>query len=111
MKTNLRNVSHIIRSYITLKSVILSTLILTGINSSIMSQVTLDTKHSWWFGTAVGVNIDFYRGSTQELNSVLISPVAFHNGIGEGLYFAPLAEFHSPGSRLGIMLQAGYDGR
>jgi hypothetical protein len=76
-----------------------------------MSQVAHDTKHSWWFGTAVGANIDFYRGSTQELNSVLISPVALHNGIGEGLYFAPLAEFHRLGTRLGVMLQAGYDNR
>lgn len=113
MKTNLRKMSNIAwSSYsLTIKSVIVSALILTSIHSPIMSQVALDTKHSWWFGTAAAANIDFYRGSTQELNSAIIAPAAFHNGIGVGLNFAPIAEFHRPGSILGIMLQAGYDNR
>jgi hypothetical protein len=76
-----------------------------------MSQVAHDMKHSWWFGATAGANINFYRGSTQELNSVLTSPAAFHKGMGVGLYLAPLVEFHNPGSILGIMLQAGYDNR
>ena len=86
-------------------------LMLTGILSSLQAQETKVMKHTWWFGAAVGVNINSYRGSTRELNSGLISPVAFHNGNGDGLYFAPLAEYHFPGSGWGIMLQAGYDSR
>ncbi|MFH0865329.1 MAG: outer membrane beta-barrel protein [Bacteroidota bacterium] len=112
-KTNLKKVSHIAwSSYcLIIKSVILIVLILTGIQLSVQSQATHATKNSWWFGVAAGANLNFYRGSTQELNSVLISPAAFHKGSDAGLYFAPLVEFHRPGSSLGIMLQAGYDSR
>lgn len=95
----------------TIKYVILSVLILTGIQSSVQAQKAHVTKHSWWFGVAAAANLNFYRGSTQELNSVLVSPVAFHKGSDAGLYFAPFAEFHRPGSLLGVMLQAGYDSR
>ncbi len=119
-KTNLRKVSCIARSFysLTIKSVILIALILAGIQVPIQAQkyhVQAQkyhvTKHSWWFGAAAGANLNFYRGSIQELNSVLISPVAFHKGGDAGLYFAPLVEFHRPGSTWGIMLQAGYDSR
>ena len=66
---------------------------------------------SWWFGVAGGANLNFYRGSTQELNLDLTVPTVFHKGSGVGLYLAPLLEFHRPGSKLGFMLQAGYDNR
>jgi len=81
------------------------------LRTSIQAQVSQSKNHSWWFGIAGGENINFYRGSTQELNSDLISPIAFHKGVDAGYYFASLAEFHRPGSALGIMLQAGYDSR
>jgi hypothetical protein len=112
-KTTLRNALLISSSSFNMivKSVILSVLILTSTQSPVQSQIAQGTKHSWWFGIAAGANDNFYRGSTQELNSVLISPVAFHNGNGVGLFFASLIEFHRPGSMLGIMLQAGYDNR
>jgi hypothetical protein len=113
MKTNLRKISRIARSSysLTIRSVILTVLTLTGIQLPIQAQLAPDTKHSWWFGVAAGANINFYRGTTQELNSTFISSNAFHNGSGVGLYLAPLVEFHRPGSRWGIMLQAGYDNR
>ena len=69
------------------------------------------TKPTWYFGAAVGANFNFYRGSTQTINSTLISYPAFHNGSGVGLYLAPLVEFHKPDSRFGGMLQIGYDNR
>jgi outer membrane protein OmpA-like peptidoglycan-associated protein len=94
-----------------IKSLILSVLILTGIQATLQAQVTQYTKPSWWFGVASGVNFNFYRGSTQELNSDITVPKAFHNGNGSGLYLAPLVEFHRPDSRLGVMLQVGYDSR
>ncbi|MCJ7448719.1 MAG: OmpA family protein [Bacteroidales bacterium] len=94
-----------------IKSLILSALILTGIQATLQAQVDQFTKPSWWFGAAAGANFNFYRGSTQELNSDLTVPTAFHDGNGIGLYLAPLLEFHRPDSRWGIMLQAGYDSR
>lgn len=113
IKTNSKNLSCLARSFyiLTVKSVILSIFILTGILSPVNAQLPQDKKHSWWFGVATGTNINFYRSSTQELNSALTSPVVFNNGSGMGLYFAPLAEFHFPGSTWSIMLQAGYDSR
>ena len=96
---------------LTIKSVILGALISTGIQLPLKAQETQFTKPSWWFGAAGGANINFYRGSTQTLNSDLTTPVAFHYGQGIGLYLAPLVEFHRPDSRWGIMLQAGYDNR
>jgi outer membrane protein OmpA-like peptidoglycan-associated protein len=75
------------------------------------TQVIKYTKPSWFFGVAGGANFNFYRGSTQQLNSGFASPAAFHDGNGAGLYIAPLLEFHRPDSRWGVMLQAGYDSR
>ena len=94
-----------------IKSLILSALILTGIQATLQAQETQYTKPSWYFGAAVGANFNYYRGTTQELNLDLTVPTAFHKGSGVGLYLAPLLEFHRPDSRLGIMLQAGYDSR
>lgn len=74
-------------------------------------DTTKYTKPSWYFGAAIGANFNFYRGSTQTINSTLISYPAFHNGTGVGLYLAPLVEFHKPDSRFGGMLQIGYDNR
>ena len=93
-----------------IKSLILSALILTGIQASLQAQDQF-TKPSWWFGGAVGANINYYNGSTQELNSDLTVPSPFHFGLGVGLYLAPLVEFHPPDSKWGIMLQEGYDNR
>ncbi len=111
--TNLRKVLCMARSFyiLTIKRVILSALILIGFQLPIQAQVSKVIKHSWWFGAAAGANVNFYRSSIQELNSDLISPVVFHSGSGMGLYFAPLVEFHRPGSKWGIMLQAGYESR
>jgi outer membrane protein OmpA-like peptidoglycan-associated protein len=94
-----------------IKSLILSALILTGIQATIQAQAAQYTKPSWWFGAAAGANLNFYRGSTYQLNAAFTPPATFHNGFGVGLYLAPLLEFHRPDSRLGFMLQAGYDSR
>jgi outer membrane protein OmpA-like peptidoglycan-associated protein len=94
-----------------IKSLILSALILTGVHTALQAQDAQYTKPSWWFGGAVGANFNFYRGSTQELNSDLTVPAVFHKGDGVGLYLAPLMEFHRPDKKLGFMLQLGYDGR
>ncbi|GHN03086.1 hypothetical protein WSM22_45750 [Cytophagales bacterium WSM2-2] len=69
------------------------------------------TKPNWWFGVAAGANFNFFRGTTQQLNSDLTVPAAFHHGKGLGLFLAPLVEYHRPDSKWGVMFQAGYDNR
>jgi outer membrane protein OmpA-like peptidoglycan-associated protein len=121
------------------KSVLLGTLLMTGIQSTLMAQADVQTAQvstpvyamgngevltaeppydtlrfaqpSWWFGVAAGANFNFYRGTTQQLNDNLMVPTAFRHGMGIGLYVGPAIEFHRPDSRWGIMLQAGYDSR
>jgi len=96
---------------LTIKSVVLSALILTGIYSPLKAQSDQLSKPTWWFGVAAGANLNFYEGTTQQLNSALLVPSAFDKGFGAGLYLAPLIEYQHPDSVWGIMLQAGYDNR
>ena len=95
-----------------IKSLILGVIILVGIQTPIQAQDSIQyTKPSWYFGVAAGGNINFYRGSTQQLNASLSVPSTFHNGSGVGLFLAPLIEYRPADSRWGIMLQGGYDSR
>ena len=96
---------------LTVKSLIGGALILTGIQTTLQAQEVQFTKPSWYFGVAGGANFNFYRGTTQEMNSNLTTPSAFHDGNGAGIYVAPLIEYHRPDTRLGLMLQVGYDSR
>jgi outer membrane protein OmpA-like peptidoglycan-associated protein len=113
-KTNFKKGSRIPRFPFNLifKSVIACAFILTAaIQSPLQAQETEFTKPSWWFGIAGGANVNFHRGSTYQLNSAFTPLATFHDGFGVGLYVAPLIEFHRPDTRLGFMLQAGYDSR
>jgi len=95
-----------------IKSLILCTVILMGIQTPAQAQDSIQyTKPSWYFGVAAGGNINFYRGSTQQLNGELTVPTTFHDGNGVGLFLAPLIEYRPANSRWGVMLQAGYDSR
>ncbi len=93
------------------KIIYLNAFILCGFLLTLQAQENQYSKPSIWFGVAGAPNFNFYNGSTQQLNSDFSAPVAFHNGNGVGLYLAPLLEIYVPGSRWGIMLQTGYDGR
>ncbi|SFF39398.1 OmpA family protein [Flavobacterium xueshanense] len=75
------------------------------------AQVIKYAKPSWYFGVAGGVNANFYRGSTNQLNAAFTPPATFHDGDGAGLFIAPLLEYRPATSRWGVMLQAGYDSR
>ena len=96
---------------LTIKSIIIITLVWFNIQTPVHAQDVKYTKPSWWFGAAGGANFNFYRGSTNQLNTDLTPPVTFHNAKGVGLFIAPLIEYHRADSRLGFMLQAGYDNR
>lgn len=94
------------------KSLLIGALILTGMQAPLKAQDSVRyTYPSWWFGVAGGANFNFYEGTTQQLTDGLMVPAAFRKGNGVGLFVAPLIEYHRPDTRLGFMLQAGYDGR
>lgn len=78
---------------------------------TLQAQEIQYTKPSWWFGVAAGANLNFYRGSTQQMNADFRSPTTFHNGFGAGLFLAPTIEYHPADSKFGFILQAGYDNR
>jgi len=96
-----------------IKSMLLCGLILMGFQTAVQAQEdsVKYTQPSWYFGVAAGGNINFYRGSTQQLNAELTVPTTFHDGSGVGLFVAPLIEYRPANSRWGVMLQAGYDNR
>lgn len=77
----------------------------------VKAQDTTYSNPSWWFGAAIGTNVNFYRGATENLNETFSPPTTFHNGIGMALFVAPLVEYHRPNSYWGFMFQAGYDNR
>lgn len=94
-----------------IKYFVISVLILTGVQTTMQAQEFQYTKPSWYFGVAGGANFNFFRGSTQQMNSSFTAPVAFHDGDGVALFIAPLIEYRPADSRWGLMLQAGYDSR
>lgn len=79
--------------------------------STVQAQNIEYSKPSWWFGVAGGANFNFYRGSTQQLNSGFTPLTTFHDGDGIGLFAAPLLEYHKANTRLGFQLQFGFDDR
>ena len=96
---------------LTLKSMLTIALVWLSIPTPVQAQEVQYTKPSWWFGVAAGANFNFYEGSTYKLNSDFTPPATFHEAKGVGLFVAPLLEYHRPDTRLGFMLQAGYDNR
>ena len=97
---------------LTIKSLIISALILTGIQTSLQAQDSVQySQPKWWLGAAAGANFNFYRGTTQKLDADLTVPAAFHDGKGIGLFAFPILEYHRPDTKLGFMLHAGYESR
>ncbi|MDP2159080.1 MAG: outer membrane beta-barrel protein, partial [Flavobacterium sp.] len=101
------------RAYSSLKeqSVLILLVFILGFQFASQAQETIYTRPSWYFGVAAGSNLNFYRGTTQNLNSDLTVPAAFHNGFGSGLFIAPSIEYYKPNSVLGLIFQAGFDDR
>ena len=99
--SNLRSLKYM--GIITLFSILFS--------NSMLAQDVIYSNPSWWFGAAVGTNVNFYRGSTQTLNENFTPPTTFHNGLGKALFVAPLVEYHRQKSYWGFMFQVGFDNR
>ena len=113
-KTNFKRGLYIITLFpnnLTFKSMLTIALVWLSIPTPVQAQEVQYTKPSWWFGVAAGANFNFYEGSTYKLNSDFTPPATFHEAKGVGLFVAPLLEYHRPDTRLGFMLQAGYDNR
>lgn len=64
----------------------------------------------WWFGGAGGININYYGGSVQQLNTSITSPLSFTKGSGLGAFISPVLEYR-PNPTWGGMLFFGFDGR
>lgn len=94
-----------------MKNILLIILVALGFQMTSQAQETRYDKPNWYFGVAAGANFNFYRGTTQRLNSGLTVPSAFKDGEGIGIFAAPLLEYHFTNSVWGIMLQSGYDNR
>ncbi|WP_372767645.1 OmpA family protein [Lutibacter sp.] len=96
---------------LTLKSLIVSALIMIGVQATVQAQEVQYSAPSWYFGVAGGANFNFYDGSTNQLTTSFTPPAVFNKGNGIGLFLAPSIEFHKPDTRFGFILQAGLDSR
>ncbi len=94
-----------------MKKILLLIIVALGFQMNAQAQEAKYEKPNWLFGVAAGANFNFYRGTTQRLNSNLTVPTAFKDGEGIGVFAAPLVEYHFTNSVWGIMLQTGYDNR
>jgi outer membrane protein OmpA-like peptidoglycan-associated protein len=64
----------------------------------------------WWIGLSGAANINYYRGTTQQLNQSLTVPTAFHEGKTVRPYGSILLEYR-PNKVLGWMLNTAFDNR
>lgn len=93
------------------KSLILIAVLWMGASILVQAQEISYSRSPVRFGVAGAANFNFYRGSTQMLNSTFTAPVAFNYADGVGFFIAPLIEYVHPTSGLGVALQVGFDGR
>ena len=97
-----------IKSLLT-KTLIISAFIITGMLTKVQAQQY--SKPSWYFGVVGAANVNFFDGSTRQLNAEFTSPATFHKGRGVGVYAGGLIQYRPAKSVLGFMLQGGYDSR
>ena len=83
-------------------------LLLCGRLTAFAQGAKLEPK--WWFGGALGMNINFYSSDVRQLNASTLANQSFGSGSGLGLFIAPLIEYH-PDPVWGGMLALGFDGR
>ena len=83
-------------------------LMFLGITSYAQTQVRVTPK--WWIGLSGAANINYYRGTTQQLSQDLTVPTAFHDGNTVRPYGSMLLEYR-PNKVFGLMLNAAFDNR
>ena len=92
-----------------MKTLIVSAFIITGMQTEAQTQKY--SYPSWYFGAVGAANVNFYDGSTRQLNAEFTSPATFHKGRGVSEYVGGLIQYRPSSSVLGFMLQGGYDTR
>ena len=93
-------------------SMVILGIVLAGISTlNAQNKATQITPPSWWIGLGAGGNLNYFQGSTQQLHTGLMAPVPFVEGMGLGLYVAPLLEYQPANSHWGLTLQGGLDSR
>jgi len=92
------------------RKLIFASLMLMGFATTFQAQEVQRTQPKFWIGISGGANINMYTGTTQTLNSSLMAPAAFHEGLGVGGFGSLLLEYR-PIPVVGFMLNLGYDNR
>lgn len=92
------------------RKLIFASLMLIGFATTFQAQEVQRTQPKFWIGISGGANINMYTGTTQTLNSSLMAPAAFHEGLGVGGFGSLLLEYR-PIPVVGFMLNLGYDNR
>ena len=92
-----------------MKNLYFQLLLLIGVSAMVKAQEPIRPQPKFWFGASAAANINIYSGTTQTLNSDLMVPTAFHNGLSVRPYGSLLFEYR-PLSKWGFMLNVGYNG-
>ena len=95
----------------TLKIIIIGTLILTGIQFSLDAQETISKETTCRFETICDANLNFHSASTQLLSEYFITPSVFNESKVIGVFATPLIGFQLPNSRVVSKLLTGYENR
>ncbi len=74
------------------------------------AQESRRLQPEWWFGGALGLNLNFYSPDLRTLNSSVTAPAPFTGGSGNGLFLAPMVEYR-PDPVWGGMAALGFDSR
>jgi len=74
------------------------------------AQESRRLQPEWWFGGALGLNLNFYSPDFRTLSSSVIAPAPFTGGSGNGLFLAPMVEYR-PDPVWGGMAALGFDSR
>lgn len=77
---------------------------------SISAQKMERVQPRWFFGQSVGMNLNYYRGLSQNLNETTLVPVPFQKGEGIKPY-ASLSIEYKPFKKWAFLLNTAYDNR
>ena len=98
------------QSIYNIQKIFLAFILIIGFES-VQAQENQYSRPDWFFGVAGGANLNFYRGTTQQLTNDLTVLSPFNNGYGTGLFLAPSIEYHKPNTAWGFLFQSGFDSR
>jgi outer membrane protein OmpA-like peptidoglycan-associated protein len=93
-----------------IKSITTLVVILLLANTISYTQSVERVTPKWWIGLSGAANINYYRGTTQQLDQSLIVPTAFHDGKTVRPYGSLLLEYR-PNKVVGFMLNTAFDNR